>query len=255
MKFERRTRKLYYEDFFLSQTQATVVKVGVDYIELDATVAYPEGGGQEADQGTILLPDGRSLRFIWTKKLYAHMSGLPEFQDVKVDGVIWHMINPEDQALLTDVAIGAEVTVIIDIARRARLSLSHTALHLLYLGVGKYRPDAIKNTLGCHIKIDGARFDFGVDERFTCEELARIEEEANGFVSRDARISITVHPSVPDARLWHIEDHTIPCGGIHLDHAAPVGLLQARRKCIGAGKERISCTCPNAEYEIARYHK
>jgi alanyl-tRNA synthetase len=59
MKFERRTQKLYYEDFFLSEAAAKIVKVGPDYIELDATVAYPEGGGQEADQGTISLAVAR----------------------------------------------------------------------------------------------------------------------------------------------------------------------------------------------------
>jgi Ser-tRNA(Ala) deacylase AlaX len=255
MKFERRTQKLYYEDFFLSETTAKVIKVGTDYIELDATVAYPEGGGQEADQGTISLADGRVLRFIWAKKVYAHMSGLPEFPDVQVDGVIWHMIHPDDQSLLNEVCTAVDVTVAIDIERRARLSLSHTASHLVYLGVSKFRPDAVKNTLGCHIKTDGARFDFGVAERFTSDELAKIEEEANGFVIRDALISVSAHPAAPDARLWHTEGQTIPCGGTHLDHAALVGSLQIKRKGLGAGKERISCVFPHADFAFARYHK
>ena len=57
MKLDRRTRKLYYDDFFLSRADARVVKVGPDVIELDATVAYPEGGGQEADHGTLTFDD------------------------------------------------------------------------------------------------------------------------------------------------------------------------------------------------------
>ncbi len=254
MKFERRTQKLYYDDFYLSQAKAKIVKVGSDYIELDATVAYPEGGGQEADHGTITLDDGRVLRFVWAQKVYAHLSGLAEFPDVQIDGVIWHTIHPDDVAMLAQVQPGSGATVEIDVERRARLSLSHTASHFLYLGVAKFRPDAIKSIRGCHIKIDGARFDFGVEARFSTEEIAKIEEEANAFIARDVAITVSAHPDAPDARLWHSDGHTIPCGGTHLDHANPVGRIQVKRKGLGAGKERISCVFPEADFALGRYY-
>lgn len=224
-------------------------------MELDATVAYPEGGGQEADQGHLTLADGTELNFIWAKRMYAHSSGLAEFPDVQLGGVIWHMIDPADHAKLAGLAPGQVVTVDIDITRRARLSLSHTASHLVYLGVGKVRPDAVNNTIGCHIKVDGARFDFSIDDRITPEELQRIADIANGFVHRDSTITVSAHPDAPDARLWHAEGMTIPCGGTHLDHAAPVGLLHIKRKAIGAGKQRISCVFPHARPELFRYHE
>lgn len=255
MKLDRRTCKLYYEDFYLSRTQAKIVKIGSDYIELDATVAYPEGGGQESDRGVIALRDGREIRFIGAKRLYGHLTGLPDFPGLQIEGVIWHLVEPNDQALLAELEIGAEVTVSIDVERRARLSLSHTASHLLYIGIGMHRPDAIKSTLGCHIKSDGARFDFGVGERFTGEQVSQIEASANDFVARDAKIAVSAHPSAPDARMWHCEGHVIPCGGTHLDRSAPVGLLQVRRKSLGAGKERLSCDFPAAVFDTARYHK
>lgn len=254
MKLERQTHKLYYEDSYLSQVQARIVKVGSDFIELDATVAYPEGGGQEADQGCISLPDGRSLRFIGAKKLYGYFTGLPDFPDVQVEGVIWHMIHPDDQAILRELELGITVSVSIDINRRARLALSHTASHLLYLAVGFERPDAIQSTRGCHIKMNGARFDFGVIERFTSEQISQIQASANQFVVCAAKITISAHPTMPDARRWHCQHHVIPCGGIHLDSAAPVGLMQVRRKGLGTGKERLSCDFPNAVFDLARYH-
>jgi Ser-tRNA(Ala) deacylase AlaX len=254
MKLDRRTHKLYYEDFYLSQAEAKIVKVGPDYIELDATVAYPKGGGQEADQGVISLRDGRDIRFIGAKKLYGDLISLPDFPCVQVEGVIWHMVHPDDHALLTDLEVGIKVKVSIDIERRARLSLCHTASHLLYLGIGIHRPDAIKNTLGCHIKSDGARFDFSVKERITGEQISEIEASANEFVIRNANIIISAHASIPDARMWHCEHHVIPCGGTHLDYSAPVGTLQVRRKNLGTGKERISCDFPAATFDIGRYH-
>jgi Ser-tRNA(Ala) deacylase AlaX len=254
MTFERRTRKLYYEDFFLTEAKVKVVKVGTDYIELDATVAYPEGGGQDADQGTISFADGRLVRFIWAKKLYTHRSGLTEFPDVQVDGIIRHRVHPDDILMLANIQPGTEVTVAIDIERRARLSLSHTASHLLYLAVSKYRQDVIEGILGCHIKTDGARFDFRVNERFTSEEISNIEEEANALVTRDVKIEISAHPDEPDARLWHAEGYSIPCGGTHLDHTAPIGRMHVKRKGLGASKERVSCVFPDAKLTLDQYH-
>ncbi len=51
---------------------------------------------------------------------------------MQVEGDIWHVIYPDDQAMLAHLAVNAEVTVRIDVERRASLSLSHTASHLLY---------------------------------------------------------------------------------------------------------------------------
>lgn len=253
MKLERQTEKLFYRDFHLAQARAVVVKTGADFIELDATVAYPEGGGQEADTGTIALDGGPLVRFAWAKKMYGQRAGISGFEDVQVGGVIWHMVAHEDEALLAHFAPGMSVTVSIDVERRARLSLSHTASHFLYLAIAQHRPDAVAATLGCHIKTDGARFDFAVGERFTPHQLALIEQTANAYVSRDAPVSVTAHALAQDARLWHCEGQIIACGGTHLDHAAPVGPMQLRRHRLGAGKERIACTFPQATPEMHRY--
>lgn len=254
MKLPRLTKKLYYGDLYLREARARIVKIGTDFLELDATVAFPEGGGQESDSGTITLLNGTSLRFVHAKRLYGDFSGLPEFSDLRVDGVIWHIIHPDDQMKLAELSVDDEVFVHIDVERRARLSLSHTASHFLYLSVGMHRPDAIAQTIGCHIKVDGARFDFAVSERFTQGQTQNIEMSANIFITNAAKITVSAHPAVPDARLWHCGEHTIPCGGTHLDNAAPVGLLQIRRKSVGAGKERLTCTFPHAVIDLSRYH-
>ena len=48
MKFERQTRRLYDSHPYLCETSARIIKIGADFLELDATVAFPEGGGQES---------------------------------------------------------------------------------------------------------------------------------------------------------------------------------------------------------------
>jgi alanyl-tRNA synthetase len=254
MNFERKTIRLYYQDFLLREAQTRVVRVEKDVIEFEATVAYPEGGGQESDHGVIRFEDGTTLRFDGAKKLYTHSAGLSEFPGLQVDGVIQHMIVEEDQPRLSRIERGMSAIVSIDVDRRARLALSHTASHLLYLGIGQFRPDAIKWTIGCHIKTDGARFDFSVETRFSADELLSIEQAANEYVHRNASVTVSAHQQVPDARLWHCEGHVIPCGGIHIAQAALIGPLQIRRRGLGVGKERISCVFPQAQIQLDGYH-
>lgn len=254
LSISRCTERLYYSDAFLYQTSSTVTKVGSDYVELAATVAYPEGGGQEADVGTLELVSGESIRFIHARKMYGKRATIPGFPDIQLDGVIEHVVHPDDVPLLAGLKTGDEVQISIDVLRRAQLSLSHTASHLLYLGVAQVRPDAIDWTLGCHIRPDGARFDFGVEQRFSLDEVRAVEQIANEFVARGNAVLTYAHPEHIDARYWECEAHTMPCGGTHIGNTAPIGRISVRRKSMGAGKERLSCQFEQAAFDIAPFH-
>jgi alanyl-tRNA synthetase len=186
--------------------------------------------------------------------MYGHAAGLPGFPDIQVDGIVLHQIHPDDRHLLTRLIPESRVTISINVTRRAALSLSHSASHLLYIAVGIHRPDALANTLGCHIKVGGARFDFGIEHRFTTEDLRKIQETANDFVRRDLAIHLTAHPDISDARSWYCEDHVIPCGGTHIEKTGPIGEIAIRRKSLGIAKERISCDFPHAQLQTDRYH-
>jgi alanyl-tRNA synthetase len=254
MSLNRKTKKLYYERPYLVASSAKVTRVYEDGVELDQTVAYPEGGGQESDQGVITtLSTGLRLRFVHAKKMYGVSCTLEEFPDVKVDGVVWHVVHADDRHLLPQLREGVQVSVVVDAERRARLSLSHTASHLLYLAVGEHRPDALAGVIGCHIKSEGARFDFCVTSRFTPEDVAAIEQTANSLVDRKCAVTLEGHPNVPDARYWHCDGKTIPCGGTHIDNTAAIGRMRIKRKCLGSGKERLSCEFSEALPDLARY--
>ncbi|MDC8786054.1 alanyl-tRNA editing protein [Roseateles koreensis] len=249
---DRKTLKLYYDQPYASTCGATVVRVGADYIELDQTIAFPVGGGQEADQGVIIVA-GVSMRFMEVKAVYGTPAYGSEFPDVKVGGVIWHMIAGEDQGLLPRVEVGQQACVRIDVRRRGALALSHTASHLVYLGILKQRPDAINATLGCHIGTTAARFDFSIKRRFEPDDLLAITQTANELVARALPIETFAHEAVPDARIWLCDNMTIPCGGLHLSNTAPVGELVVRRRSLGAGKERIACEFPAATFAVDAY--
>lgn len=253
--FERNTEKLYYQDRYLASCTATIVKIGADHIELDRTVAFPEGGGQEADTGVIgRYRNGVKVRFVGARKVYAtpiQLEGMPE---VSIGGVVWHAIHPDDQALLAQFEVGDAVVLQIDALRRERLSVSHTASHLLYLGVQRYRPEAVDNTLGCHISEHGARFDFGVGSRFESDEIEQIACYANGLVAEEAAVEVFHHQAYLDARFWRCGEAVIPCGGTHLDSTGIVGELRLKRRSMGTGKERLACEFPNAKIDLSRYH-
>lgn len=250
----RKTSKRYYEDFNLDRCIATVVKLGAGHVELDATVAYPEGGGQDADHGVIALRNGVEIRFIHAKKMYGDHLALADFPDIQVGGVIEHIVHPDDIGQLANLRVGDAVEVRIDRLRRAQLSLSHTACHLLLLGVQQIRPDAAAWILGCHIRTDAARLDFSVEERISAEDIHEIEATANGFVLRASEVRVYPHSVHADARYWECEGNVIPCGGTHLDKTRPIGRMEIRRKSMGAGKERLSCSFSEATFATGDFH-
>lgn len=250
----RKTNKRYYEDFNLDRCVATVVKLGAGHVELDATVAYPEGGGQDADHGVIVLQNGVEVRFIHAKKMYGDHLAVADFPDIQIGGVIEHIVHPDDIGYLANVRVGDAVEVRINRLRRAQLSLSHTACHFLLIGVQQIRPDAAAWILGCHIRTDAARLDFAVDERISAEEIREIETIANAFVLRASDVRVYPHSVHPDARYWECEGNVIPCGGTHLGNARPVGRMEIRRKSVGAGKERLSCSFSEAVFATDVFH-
>lgn len=250
----RNTDKLYYKDQYLMSTSTTVVRVHPEAIELNSTVAYPEGGGQEADFGTIELPIG-TVRFVWVKKLYGTPIRLEGFKGGKLGGIILHAIHPDDLYLLEQITEGMVAHVKIDILRRERLTLSHSASHFLYAAAISLRDELKQWTIGCHIKEDSARFDFLVEEPFCADDVTEIERRANELMACNDMIVHHAVQGLEDARLWTYRGIEIPCGGTHLDCPRLIGVLSVHRKRLGKGKERLICKFPSAVIDLSSYHE
>lgn len=250
----RSTRKLYYEDAFLRSCRADVVKVTDQGVELDRTVAFPEGGGQEGDQGVLVLADGSQVRFVDTRKAYGRACTVADFPAINVDCIVRHVIAPEDAARAAALQPGDAVEVRIDAARREALSVAHTAAHLVYVGVQQVRPDAAARTRGCHIKEGQARFDFLVADRFTPEDLDRILDVAAALAADDLPVLSEAHPDEPEALYWRTGDHVMPCGGTHARRTGVVGPMKLRRKNLGKQMERLSIDLEAPRLELEAYH-
>ncbi len=246
------TEKLYYKNMLLSKCDASVIGVRDNFIVTDKTVAFPEGGGQESDRGTLDF-EGLSIDFVDVKKRYGTPIFLDDFPTINAGTQICHYISNEDIEKLRHISIGDKLTIRIDVARREKLSISHTASHLLYLGIGSVRPESFNRVIGCHIKEDGARFDFSVDKKFSPDEIKEITAYANKMIKDNLQISLYPHPENKDAWYWECNKKVIPCGGTHLESTRNIVNISVRRKNIGKGKDRIMCTFPDAILNCNRY--
>ncbi|MEM1931259.1 MAG: alanine--tRNA ligase [Sulfolobales archaeon] len=156
------TRKLFHEDPYLREFSAKVVDVIGDYVVLDQTAFYPEGGGQKPDRGVIRIGG----------EVY-------EVVDVqKIGDVIFHKVRPTPRSL----SRGQEAYGRIDWDRRYSHMRHHTATHIL-LGV-------LRRIYGDHIWQAGAekeeakgRLDVTHFRMPTDEELRQIEREVNKVIN------------------------------------------------------------------------
>ncbi|MDY6959374.1 MAG: alanine--tRNA ligase, partial [Halobacteriota archaeon] len=236
-----KTRKLFYEDQKLSQFEAVVLDTIDDYIVLDQTLFYPEGGGQPEDEGVIS-----------TQEEVAHIS---EVKDA--DGVVLHK---------ADILIprGELVNGRINSEKRTNLSRHHTATHIVH--------EASKRVLGEHIwqagaqkGLDKSRLDLSHFKRITPDELNAIELVANQIVMSNLEVEVSVLdrneaeaeygfvlyqggiPTGDKIRVLKIDSNVQACAGTHCETTGEVGMIKIlRTERVQDGIERLEYSAGEA---------
>ncbi len=223
------TRRLYYEDSSMMEFEAHVLAARKDAVVLDRTCFYPEGGGQPADNGTIITARG-NLRV----------------KDVQSEnGVIIHYIDSLIES--GTLAQGDTVRGIVDRERRLQLTQSHDATHILLASA--------RHVLGRHIWQAGAqkglehsRLDVTHYKKVSEHDIEKIEKLANDVVQKDIKItaelvergkaedaygySIYQGGVVPGTtlRIVKIEDFDVEaCGGTHSHSTGHVGYIRINK--------------------------
>ncbi|EEB73640.1 alanine--tRNA ligase [Thermococcus sp. AM4] len=231
------TRTLYYEDPFMKEFDAEVVKVIDDWVVLNQTAFYPEGGGQPYDTGTLEV-NGEEVKVTNVQK---------------VGKVILHRV--ERPELFKP---GVKVHGKLDWDRRIQHMRHHTGTHVLM--------GALVRVLGKHVwqagsqlHTDWARLDISHYKRITEEELREIERLANRVVMENRKVTWEWLPRteaemkygfrlyqggvVPGRviRVLKIEDWDVQaCGGTHLPNTGLIGPIKIlRTERIQDGVERI----------------
>ncbi len=236
------TELLYLpDDDGVTEFTATVTDATDEYVVLDGTYFYPEGGGQPADTGVIAWDGGRV-----------------EIDNVRKDhGEVRHEIG----RLKGDVpAAGTPVEGRVDAERRRALARMHTAQHV----VSRVVLDEFgASTAGNQIHTDRSRIDFEPAD-FDDDDLERIqrltnEALANDYpVTKENRAREDVEREVDEGRsLLHLIPNSVdplrvveidgfdmcPCGGTHVDRLGAVGHVDILgRTSKGKDTERVEFT-------------
>jgi len=170
-KLERlpQTKRFYYDEPERMEFEAVVLDAFDDCIILDNTYFYPEGGGQEADHGMLMVGT-----FVY------------DVIDVQIiNGIVIHKLDLSEKELLInrgDMIVGQ-----VDKKRRMAHSRHHTATHIIN--------DAARKVLGNHIWQAGAqksetraRLDISHYKHITQKELNEIELVANKIVMENKKV-------------------------------------------------------------------
>ena len=206
------TRKVFWEDPYLTQIETYVTGVNDDDITLAETIFYAFSGGQESDEGTIgghrvlqARKDGRGI-------IYTLPGG--------------HGLKPGDQ-----------VRIAIDWDRRYKLMRLHFAAEIV-LELVTQELETIKK-IGAHIAQDKARIDFEWHENIS-SAFPAIQDAARAIIAANHEIVSAFSDEDAERRYWEISGFArVPCGGTHLKRTGEVGDIALKRKNVGKGKERV----------------
>jgi len=235
------TEPLYYKDQYLKEFEAKVLKViDREFVIIDKTCFFPEGGGQPADIGHLTF-EGK----------------IAEVVDVqKAGSVIVHRVRgdvPKE---------GQTVKGTIGWDKRYSLMKNHTATHVI--------GGAARRVLGQHVwqygtqkGVESSRLDISHYRRLTLEELQKIETLANEAVLQNIPVDTKWMPrneaeslygfrlyqggAVPGKEIrvvkagdWDVE----ACAGTHLKSTGEIGFIKI------VHSERVQDGVERLEYSV-----
>jgi misacylated tRNA(Ala) deacylase len=211
------TEPVFYEDSYLKSLTAEITGIDGQWIELDRTIFYPNGGGQPGDSGIFASPAGEEYKVIDTRK-----GGAP--------GSIIHQLASNEHHL----NVGDEVKTELDWDRRYRLMRMHTGLHVMAslipvmvtggsVGEEKSRLDF---DLGEH-RIDKDDLNEKLKELIDSAKPVMIESILEEDLDRNPQLVRTMSVQPPRGtgtiRMIRIEDIDYqPCGGTHLRNISEI---------------------------------
>jgi misacylated tRNA(Ala) deacylase len=237
--------ELFLDDSYLQECNATILSIEEKKIELDQTVFYPTGGGQEHDTG-FLIQNGQSFEVVNVKK---------------EKGKVIHFVENAEGLVI------GEVTAKIDWDRRYQLMKHHSLLHVL---ASVFHKKYGSLCTGNQIHPEKARIDLTEISELSQEEIADViqrtneEIKANHLIttrvlSREEAENISgaiktvvnlIPPFVKEIRLVKIGNiDEQACGGTHVKETAELeGVVLDKIKSKGKGVTRL-------EVHTAQYSK
>lgn len=213
------------------------IQAGVNAIVvLDDTPFYGESGGQVGDKGILKTT-----------------TGVFSVSDTQKYG---KAIGHQGALSAGKLSIGDSVEAEVDVARRDRIRLNHSATHLLHA--------ALRQVLGKHVAQKGSlvndnylRFDFSHFEAMKSEEIRQVEDLVNAQIRRNLPIQTTImdldeakekgamalfgEKYEDSVRVLSMGDFSTElCGGTHASRTGDIGLFRIQSESgTAAGVRRI----------------
>ncbi len=171
-KVEEKVGSTEFAGYSENECDAKILAVidgdGYTDVVLDKTPFYAECGGQTGDSGVIE-----------DRKTGGQEVKLEVLTTFKVNKLFIHrckVINGDDLA-------GVEVHAKIDVERRENIRLHHTSAHLLQSALIKVLGDEVHQA-GSQVEENRMRFDFTFSRAMTPEEIFKVEEIMNNWISK-----------------------------------------------------------------------
>lgn len=239
---ELQTTMLYLNSIdkaYLREFDARILRASENYVVLDQTLFYPEGGGQECDTGVLRYEGGES---------HVHR--------VEKKGIVKHILDHMPPATTS------HVHGVIDWERRHAHMKMHTAQHLVS-GLA-YDLFGGTRTVGNQLHADRSRIDFR-PAKFSDGDLQQLEYESNRilaaklpvdlkFESRESleqrvkpdRANLDLLPKqIRELRVVEIGNiDACPCGGTHVRNLGEIGKVKI------LGKSSKGAETVRIEYEL-----
>jgi alanyl-tRNA synthetase len=246
------TIKEYYNDQFLMKCKSVCKRITETGAVFDKTVAFPEGGGQEGDFGTITdIKTGDVINFTYTTQYGGTIVNLEGFHAIHIGTDIIHHIDAND---LEKIHVGQEYEISINIERRALLTLNHSGIHIVLMALESLCPNIQEKIFGAKISDKSARLDFRPIGKFEPNDIQKITNITNEIIKNNKEILIIPHELEKEAFYWKCENYIIPCGGTHLPATGFLGNATIKRKNLGKGAERIIVNFENYSLPCDLYH-
>ncbi|MDP6215389.1 MAG: alanine--tRNA ligase-related protein, partial [Acidimicrobiales bacterium] len=219
---------------------------------LEQTPLYAESGGEIADHGRI---EGNGFAV--------------DVTDVqKVNGIIHHY----GELASGDIALGADdsVKITVDVARRAKKTIHHTATHLLQAALNEVVGEHVEQK-GSVVEPDRLRFDYSHGKPLSDEEIIDIETWVNARIRRNDDVVVADGVSLDEAKAQGVvalfgekygdSVRTVKagpesfelCGGNHVSRTGDIGHLRITVETgVAAGVRRIEAVVGHAADAVAR---
>ena len=217
----------------------------------DKTTFYAESGGQVADTGRIYND--------YCEAIVNDVMKAPNKQHL-------HFVKLEKG----EINVGDELTLEITSTQRELTKRNHTATHLLQSALDIVLGDQIAQQ-GSYVCKDYLRFDFNHNEKLSEEELQRIEDIVNGFISRGLKVTTEVLPIEEanklgaksffsdkygkEVRVVSVEGNVSMefCGGTHVSNTNEIGVFKIEsEESVASGVRRIQARTSLGAIELIK---